>query len=172
MRRDRRQRFVQAAAVVLCVVTTTGCGYSREGLYFKDIRSIAVEGFGNKTFYQGVEFALTEAVIKEIELRTPYKVTARTIADSILTGEITRIDQRPRSRREQGGMVQDVEYQIVVNFEWKDVRSGEVLRQRLGLMVSSGFIPAMQVGETLTRGQNRTVQRAAERIVGVMKGDM
>jgi len=163
---------LQAWICVVITSLTAGCGYSRHGLYLENITTVAVDGFGNKSFYQGVELGLTEAIIKEIELRTPYKVTARSSAETVVTGEITQIQQGPLSRRRAGGMVQDVEYQIFVNFEWKDIRSGEVLRQRLGMMVSAGFMPAIQTGETLTHGQNRAVQRVAERVVSVMKGSL
>lgn len=163
---------VYLVVAAITAMTVAGCGYTREGLYFENIGTVAVDGFGNKSFYQGVEFALTEAIIKQIEISTPYKVTARSSADSVVTGEITQVKQSLRSRRPDGGLVQDVEYQIVVNFEWKDLRNGEVIRQRLGLMVSAGFVPAREVGESLKRGQNRVVQRAAERVVSIMKGDM
>jgi len=160
------------AASVSAALTAAGCGYSREGLYPANVSTVAVDGFTNHCFYQGVEIALTEALIKEIELRTPYKVTARSRADSVITGEILQIRQEPRSRRRTGGLVQDVEYRIVVSFEWKDIRSGKIIRQRVGMMVSAGFLPANEVGETLIRGQNQAVQRVSGRIVSIMKADM
>jgi hypothetical protein len=141
-------------------------------MFPEDVGSVAVINFANRDYYKGVEFSLTEAVKKEIEWRTPYKVTSRSKADTILTGEIVRINQRPISRRRQGGLPQDLEYQIVVNFEWKNLRSGKILRKRVGMEVVAPYQPARPIGEPLTLGQDRAVQRVADRVVSVMKSDL
>ena len=55
------------------------------------MRTVSVPIFDNQSFYQDVEFDLTEALVKEIELRTPYKVTGADRADTILQGEIVSV---------------------------------------------------------------------------------
>jgi hypothetical protein len=47
---------------------------------------VAVPIFENDTYVRDVEFELTDAVIKELEARASYKVTARMSADTLLTG--------------------------------------------------------------------------------------
>ena len=170
---DRLTRPLLTAGVLTAVLVTGGCGYRHKPIFPEDVGTVAVEAFENQAYYnRGVEFFLTEAVKKEIEWRTPYKVTRAEGADTVLTGEIVQISQTTLSRRRGGGLPQDVEYRVIVNFEWKDMRSGDVLRQRRGMEVVAPYGPARQIGETQTLGQHRAVQRVAERVVSVMMADM
>ena len=78
---------VLAAASVEC-----GCvGYriGTESLYPCNIHTVYVPVFESDSFRRYLGERLTEAVIKEIELKTPYKVTGDSEADSILSGRIT-----------------------------------------------------------------------------------
>ena len=90
----------------------SGCGYTQQELFNTEYQTVAVPIFQNKTFYRGVELELTEALIKEIELRTPYKVTATNTAQTILEGQIVAISQSPLSSTQEGGMVQETELQL------------------------------------------------------------
>ena len=55
--------------------------------------SIAIPLFENSTFERDIEFELADALIKEIEARTPYKVTRRGSADTVLSGRIAKIER-------------------------------------------------------------------------------
>ena len=58
-----------------------------------EVKTVAVF-FKSKSFRRDLEKQLTEAVIKEITLRTPYKVVGNhEKADSLLTGTITSADK-------------------------------------------------------------------------------
>ena len=144
-----------------------GCGYSHQGLFPQGIQSVGVRTFQNKTFYQDVQFELTEALIKQIELQTPYKAVSGT-GDTLLEGSITDIEQRRLSRTSRGGLAQEMEVRIVVDFLWKDERSGQVLRQRQGLTAVGRYVPTSPVGEPLETGQHAAVQRLAGQIVSAM----
>ena len=50
--------------------------------------------FESESLRRNLGERLTEAVIKEIELRTPYKVSSSFDADSVLSGRITRETKR------------------------------------------------------------------------------
>ena len=64
-------------------------GYTTRPNYDCSIHTIRVPIFKTKIFNQGVEFQLTQAVIREIEAKTPYKVVSSGNADTELTGKIT-----------------------------------------------------------------------------------
>src|SRR5262249_31118753 len=49
-------------------------GYTTQPNYNCNIHTVYVPIFKNRTFYKGLEFDLTRAVIREIEAKTPYKV--------------------------------------------------------------------------------------------------
>jgi len=157
----------------LAAAAAGGCGYQLgENTYMTDVGTVAVPIFGNRAYYKDVQFNLTEAIKKEIEWRTPYKVVAEKSADSVLNGEIVSIQQVTVSRRREGGLPQDVEYRIVVSFEWKDLRSGKVLRERRGMQIASTYSPARQIGQTIGHGQRWAVHRTAQSIVDVMRADL
>lgn len=147
-----------------------GCGYSHKELFPAEVRTVAVPIFANRSFYQGVEFDLTEAVVKEIELRTPYKVVPADRADTILEGTVVSVDQTLLTRQAVGGVPQEMEVRLVVNYEWKDLHSGRLLRQREGFESVGRYIPTRPVSEPYPLGQHEAVQRLATQIVSVMAG--
>ncbi len=155
----------------LAAIILAGCGYSQQGLYPQNVRTVSVPIFDNHSFYQGTEFDLTEALIKEIELRTPYKVTSASNADTILQCVITSVEQARLSRQRIGSVPQELELRIAVDFRWKDLRTGQTLRQREGFEAVGRYIPTGPVSETLAVGQHAAVQRLAGQIVSVMASD-
>src|SRR5215213_729468 len=112
------------AAVMAC----GGCGYQQSGsmdnaapgyeyssLYRTDVRTVAVPIFTNKTYYRGVEFYLTKAIVGNVEAQTPYKVVPQERADTILTGEITRVRARTISDDRQTAIPQEQLYLVTIN---------------------------------------------------------
>lgn len=171
LERLRRDRLACRHVGVVIALITGGCEYTTEALYPENIRTVSVPIFNNRTFYHGVEFDLTEAVVKEIEVRTPYKVTQVGMADSELRGTITKIEQDRMSRRRPGGLPQEMELSLSVNFEWNDLRENKVLRSRNGFMSSGIYVPTAALGETLEIAQHSAVERMAHEIVSVMQSD-
>lgn len=165
------QRVLMLAALALLagLLSLAGCGYSHQTVYPQEVRSVQVKMFGNRTFYRGVEFDLTEALVKEIELRTPYKAVSATSADTLLEGTIVNISQQMISRRRHGGLPQEMEIQMLVDYTWRNARTGEILADRKGLAVVGRYVPAL--GEPLPQGQNEAVQKMATQIVSTMAGN-
>lgn len=151
-----------------------GCAsgsYSGEAAYPADIRTIAVPIFENQSFYRGVEFDLTEAIIKEIETRTPYKVTSGEVADTILTGTVASVEETTLSRTLTGGITQEVQVVLTVNMEWKDLRTGQVLRRRTAIRGSGEYIPTAGVNQPFIAAQHRAVEELSRDIVSLMRSD-
>lgn len=156
---------------VVCCLGLTGCGYSSKELYPTEYRTVAAPIFENRTFYRGVEFQLAEALTKQIESRTPYKVVSPGVAQTQLAGTITHVEQRQLSRRRPGGVPQEVELTITVDFVWKDLGQGGVIRDRRGFESVGRYVPTAGVGEPFEVGQHQAVQRLAEDIVSTMRAD-
>lgn len=154
-----------------CVCCLLGGCYTNQPMYPEDYRTVAVPIFENRTFYRNVEFDVTEALIKEIELRTPYKVVDQAIADTLIQGQITTIEQRVVSRRSDIGVVQEIEYQVLANVQWKDLRSGRTIMDRQGLEAIGRYIPTTPVGETPDIAQHAAVERMSRDIVDAMRSD-
>ena len=75
--------------------------------------------FKNETFVRGIEFELTEAVIKQIETKTKWKVVHHDGADAELTGKIINLSKRIILQN-QLNEVRDAELQLGVELEWRD----------------------------------------------------
>lgn len=157
--------------VLLTCAGLAGCGYTQKELYPADIRTVGVPIFANRTFYQGTEFDLTEALIKEIELRTPYKTIESRSADSVLTGTIVAIEQNRLSQVRDVGLPQEIEVRYVVNFEWKNQRTGQTLRERRGFTSAARYVPTTPVSETQDAALHGAVQQMAQDIVSAMRAD-
>src|SRR5262245_39169524 len=87
----RRFARLRTAIVAACLASIGGCAPYRMGvdsLYACKIRTVYVPVFESNSYRRNLGERLTEAVQKEIEQRTPYKVVGSPDADSVLTGRI------------------------------------------------------------------------------------
>lgn len=175
--RDGAGRAI-SAWVVLMLVAIAGCGgdirlagYGAGEEFDPRIATVAVPIFDNRTFYREAEFRLSEALAKEIEHRTPYKVTGADGADTIIRGTILSVDQRLLSRTFDGGLTQEAQVILTVSLEWKDLRSGEIIRQRSRLTATGEYIPTRGVGEPYEVAQHEAVAEMAREIVSLMRSD-
>lgn len=132
--------------------------YHWSSLYRQDISTVAVPIFTSKDYHRGVEFELSDALVKKIEEFTPYKVASRDKADSILEGEIVSIRPLTLTLDPHTATPQEQQYSIVVNFTWKDLRTGKILLSREGFEQTSTYYPIL--GES----QYVAAQSASERL--------
>lgn len=167
--RVRPGRSGRAGALLACLLLV-GCGYTHRETFPEQYRTVAVPIFENRTFYRHVETDLSEALAKEIERRTPYKVVPMGEADTVLQGAIVAVEQTQLSRRPRGGVPEEMELAMTVNFEWRD-RDGELLRSRAGFEAIGHHVPARPVSEPMETARHTTAQRMAEAIVSTMRGD-
>jgi len=125
--------------------------------------------FENRTFTPGLEFEITEAVVKQIELRTPYKVVSGPEAQTVLEGRIVAAGESQTIRGRSTGLPQEVMSRIVVDLAWKDPHRGEVLMEREGFAVVGHALPAGPVNEQAEVGQREAIVRLAARIADAMR---
>jgi hypothetical protein len=169
------------ASLVACrlsflIVFLSGCAAYQVGnatLFPPDISTVYVPMVESKSFRPNLGEALTEAICKEIETQTPYKVVGSPSADSILTARIIGDTKRvlvqngfeePRSS--------EVNYQIQVT--WANRKGDTIYQGAVPLppaMVSLGqgasYIP--EYGQTYTTAEYQVVQKLAKQVVGLME---
>ena len=162
-------RIGQGALFLVLPVLVTGCGYSSTPLYRQSVHTVAVPIFINKTYRREMEFRLTEALDKQIESRTPYKLADQKNADTVLTGTIVEIHEDVLTRRTGFNLPRETQVTVAVDFVWKDTRSGRILLERKMFNRSATEIP--QVGERVTDAQQLAVERLAAAIVDQMQTD-
>ena len=165
------------ALLLLCLVSLIGCqGYKLGSLdlYRPDIRTVYVPMIQSDSYRKGLGEQLTEAVVKEIEAKTPYKVIGRENADTIL--EVRLVDERKWVIAEDAyDQARDVSTELKVQVSWID-RQGQQLMQRsttelpnasLEIVESSGFVA--EGGQSLVSAHQDAIQKLAKQIVAQME---
>ena len=157
-----------------------GCATYRLGnstLYAANVRTIYVPLFQCDSFRMtpalDIGERLTEAVCKEIDKRTPFKVVDSSGADSILTGRIVADTKRMmvESPTDQSRMV-EMNLQVLVT--WAD-RGGAVLASgsipvpaaSVDVGQSAALVP--EYGRSVVSTQQEGIVKMSQQIVGLME---
>jgi hypothetical protein len=169
---------VTAWTLLAGVMAAAGCaedptkGYSLKSQYVGGVKTVAVPIFqrGKQVYRRGLEMRLTEAVIKRIELDTPYKVTSKSRADTELRGSLDLISQRVLSFNPDTGLPQETEITLTATFTWTDLRDGTV-RKQARVRQADTYLPRAPFREDFFQGSEGAVNKLARRIVEHMEAD-
>jgi len=165
------RQFRSSVALVLLAVAAmlaAGCGYSMQPLHRTDVKTVAVPIFASKEFRRNLEFGLSSDLVKFIELRTPYKVVQDPKrADTELRGEVTALYAPVITQDVGTDQPQNFQVTLACWFEWKDLRTGEMLTPRKTVSAIGTYAPA--IGETLDSATSQATSRLAERVVEAME---
>ena len=77
----------------------------------RDVQTIAVPTFKNKTLLPRIEVLVTATVIKQLQQDGTFKIASNNDADAVLKGEITRIDRLP-ARSVRGNVLATREFNL------------------------------------------------------------
>ena len=175
------RRLVLASAGVGLVCTVLGCANYRFGnntLYAPNVRTVYVPVFQCDSFRTtpaiDIGERLTEAVCKEIEKRTPFKVVgSEAAADSVLTGRIVADTKRMvvESPTDQSRQV-ELNYQALIT--WADrggavIASGEVPLPAATVDVGQAASLVPEFGRSVVSTQQEAIVKMAQQIVGLME---
>lgn len=173
----RSRGLVIAAWLAALLGPACGCAsyrFGHQSLYRPDIRTVHVPVFASESLRRDLGERLTEAVIKEIEKSTPYKVVSSPNADSVLSGRITYEGKRVAAVNRNDD-ARDIETEMTAEVQWTN-RRGELLMQRSGIPLPqlqigiagvSGFLP--EAGQSLATAQQEVLEQLARDIVGQMQ---
>ena len=167
--------YASMMLLVLCGIF--GCAGYQIGtntLYNNDIKTVYVPIFQSDSFRQNMGERLTEAVVKRIEQRTPYKVVHRPTADSVLSGRLISESQSVTLVDDYAGTRQkNVELTVLV--QWKD-RRGNSLRAispiawndaPVDITTSSNMVAEM--GHSYATASQDAIDKMADQIVDMMQ---
>jgi len=161
-------------AICLCLICSCSSsnptlGYSSTSLYPTQFRSIAVPIFKNTTMTRNIEFMLTDALIKEIQSRTPYRILGEQYAGTLLTGTIKHVDLQMLSQSRKTGLANEMLVKVVLDFEWLNLMQGDRIAGRNDFASSAVFIPSRPSSEPFEVGEFAVVQQLASDIVDQMQ---
>ena len=168
------------ACIFLSLIFLTslpGCASYQLGnrsLYRPDIRTIHVPVAESDSFRRYLGERLTEQLVKEIELKTPYKVVGAAEADSVLSARIISDSKKVLSEN-RFDEPRDIETDFFVQVSWVD-RRGDIIMSHndipvqpllLNVSQTSSFVP--EAGQSLATAHQEAIHRLAEQIVGQME---
>jgi len=154
-----------------------GCAGYQVGantLYNTEIKTVYVPIFESNSYRRNLGERLTEAVVRKIEQRTPYKVVHRPTADSILSGRLTNEVQQVTAVDDYNGTRQK-KVELTVLVQWKD-RRGNTLRSSSPILwnnapsditTSSDMVPEM--GHSYATASQGAIEKMADQIVDMMQ---
>lgn len=165
MRRTRWTRWGLLAGVLMA-----GCGYSLRPPVNPSVHTVFVPVFQSNVFQRDLNFKLTEAVIKEIETRTPFKVVGRPEdADTTLAGQVFFADKNIILEN-PNNLPRQLNAQLNINVRWIDNRSGDLRKtdNLTQVMESAFFYP--ELGDTAqATGYQKVIDKLARDIVNMME---
>ena len=152
----------------------SGCGYMIGAPHQAQVRTVHVPTFTSDAFRRGIEYQLTEAVQKEIQQRTPFRIAKDPYADTRLRGHIVNVrkDVLGESAFDDP---RELQLALAVEVAWEDVRSGQILAQRqipitpetVHLLSQAEFAP--EIGQSQATATQLAVDRLAQQVVDMME---
>jgi hypothetical protein len=161
------------SAAVACLAVS-GCagvaGYSDESLFPQEVSSICLEMFDNRTFRRGVEYELSDALSKRIEVDTPYKVVSDAdLADSVLRGQIVSIAESVLTTEREIGQALEKEVEVQAVVSWKNLKTGRLLIDNRTVTAAASY-SAFQ-NQDFTYASAVAANKLAQKIVELMENN-
>ena len=160
--------------LAVCLAGCAGYQIGNQSLYPRGIRTVYVPVFESSSFRRNLGERLTEAVQKEIELKTPYKVTGSPSADSELRGRIAS-EGKHVVVESRTGEPREVQVNMQVEVAWID-HQGNMIRPAQPIPIpaeltdvggSANLVP--ETGQSTATAQQQAIHRLAEQIVALME---
>jgi hypothetical protein len=164
----------------ICILQSTlvGCAGYQVGagsLYAPDVTTVYVPMIDSHSYRRDLGERLTEAVCKEIELKTPYKVVGTPDADSILSA--TLISDTRRTLGENAfddPRVSEIELRAEVS--WVNRHRMPIAPVQTLTVPRELFLPINQTaplipeaGQSVASQQQQAIERLAQQIVSTME---
>jgi outer membrane lipopolysaccharide assembly protein LptE/RlpB len=164
---------VAAASVVACLGAgmVAGCGYGTTSRTAKDIKSIYVPFFENKTAEPNLEISVTERIIGNLVTDNTLKVVNENAADAVLDGVIVDFKNQPFSFNKD---LNAEEYHVVIKVVVSlfNRRSNEpIWEKRTFVGDGSYFVETVENGRTFDDAVDESIREITERILNLTVQD-
>jgi hypothetical protein len=158
----------------LLLLPCAGCGYNIGAPFSQEVRSVAVSIPKSDSNRRFLENQIAEAVQKQIQMRTHFRIAHEDEADTSLVLHFRQLQKGVLGMTENSD-ARELQINLRVTAEWVDRRSGEVLRQegfdlpRMPRQLLSQAEYAPEVGQSLATAESEAVNRLARSIVNMME---
>jgi hypothetical protein len=172
-----RLTLLRFFCLLLPLLATTGCFGYRFGtktLFRPDVRTIHIPMIRSDSFRAEIGALLTEALQKDVERRTPYKIVDAASADSALVCRLTKDTKRVvgETSTDEPRLLETV---LNVEISWTDRRGMPLVETRFlppgevtyYFSERTSFVP--EAGQSISTALQRAVERLANHIVDQME---
>jgi hypothetical protein len=164
---------ISAVAAVLCfALLAGGCGastgYSHASLFPSDVNNVYLEMFDNRSFRRGIEFTLSDALAKRVEVDTPYKIVSnRDRADSVMSGQIVAAGESILTIERDIGRALEKEVVLTAVVNWKNLKDGQLMINSKTVTAAASYSDFQ--GQDFTYASAVAANKLARSIVELMK---
>ena len=159
------------------LLSLAGCAAYQVGtrsLYAPDVATVYVPMIESDSYRRDLGERLTEAVVKEIELKTPFKVVGTPDADSVLSAKLLT-DQRRTLAENSFDDPRLSETALWAEVTWLNRRRAPIVPAQtialppelIGISQTATLIP--EVGQSVVSSQQQAIERLAQQIVSTME---
>jgi len=159
------------------LLALSGCAAYQVGtdsLYAPDVATVYVPMIESDSYRRDLGERLTEAVIKEIELKTPYKVVGTPDADSVLSARLVSDHRRVQAENiyDDPRLYQD---SLFAEVTWLNRRRTPIVPMQtmalptelVSVSQTGTLIP--EAGQSVANTQQQAIQNLAQQIVSTME---
>ncbi|REK10904.1 MAG: hypothetical protein DWQ37_15810 [Planctomycetota bacterium] len=174
---SRRNAIARLGWLCASALLPSGCAAYRFGaqtLYPPDIQTVYVPIFESDSFRRNLAEFLTEAVVKQIQDRTPYRVVGTAEADSVLSGKITT-DTKRVVFEDPFDYPRENQVNLSIEVRWVNRRGGLIndpaefaVPANLAILSGQGLL-VPEYGQSVATAQLQAVQGLASQIVSLME---
>jgi len=151
-----------------------GCGYNVGAPFNPEVRTISVNIAQSDSNRRWLEYQLTEAVQRQIQQRSHFRLAKEGYADTRLDLHIVDLRKSVLGQTRNSDP-RELQMNLQVDAVWQDVRSGEILRQQ-NIEIPSGVTRlaaqaefAPEVGQSLATADREVINRLARNIVDMLE---
>jgi outer membrane lipopolysaccharide assembly protein LptE/RlpB len=158
-------------AAVLVALALAGCGYGTNTRTAKDIKTIYVPFFENKTAEPNLEISVTERIIQNLVNDNTLKVVPESGADAVLDGQIVDFKNQPFSFNQN---LNAEEYHVVVTVVCTlfNRRTNEpIWKDRNFVGDGSYFVEQVENGRTFNDAVDESIKEITDRILNLTVQD-
>lgn len=173
---SRRGWPARRAGAILWLAMTAlllpGCGrstgYSNASLFPDDVKSVYVEMFDNRSFRRGAEFTFSNALAKQIESETPYKIVSdRDRADSVISGQLVAVGESILTLERELGRAMEKEVVLTAVVNWKSLKTGRLMINNQTVTAAASYSEFQ--GQDFTYGSAVAANKLAQSVVQLME---
>lgn len=166
--------FLRALTLLCSLSFSSGCAYHFGNGFDQKISSIHIPVIASDVKRRDLGVQLTEALQKQVQTRTHYRLASEAEADTMLSGKIVNANKNVLGENGYDDP-RELQLALAVEMTWTDLRTQRVISEQRYLLpndavnftTTSDFAP--EVGQSLATATQQAIDRLARNIVNMME---